>query len=182
LFNQVDEPVGVEVGYTDRLDPPGPVQVLHGTPGAVVVAVWLVNQVEVKVIQSEKLQRSFERLRSVFLTGVLDPELGGDEQLLAADAAALDGASDGFLVGVGRGGVDQAVPCGPGIGDDLLGLLGRYAEDAEAEQRHLDAVIQRDGLDSVVPFDHPRSSGIAAGTHPVKRHASWFGSEALSVY
>ena len=154
VFNQVDEPVGVEVGYTDRLDPPGPVQVLHGTPGAVIVAVGLVDQVEVKVIQSEKLQRSFERLNGVFLTGVLDPELGGDEQLLAGDAAAPDGASDGFLVGVGGGGVDQAVPCGHGIRDDLLGLLGRDPEDAEAEQRHLDAVVQRDGLHSVFPFDH----------------------------
>jgi hypothetical protein len=84
----------------------------------------------------------------------LHPQLGGDEKLLPRDAAVLDGAADGFFVEVGGGGVDQAVTGLERVGDDLLGLLRGDLEDAEAEDGHLDAVVQRDGLHGEVPFDH----------------------------
>ena len=35
------------------------------------------------------------------------------------------------------------------LGDDLLGLFGGYLIDAEPEDRHLDAVVQRDGLHGI---------------------------------
>jgi hypothetical protein len=55
----------------------------------------------------------------------LHPDLGGDEQLLARDAAALDRAADGFLVAVGGCRVEVAVACGERVADGLLGLLRR---------------------------------------------------------
>ena len=41
----------------------------------------------------------------------------------------------------------MAVAGGQGAGDGLLGLLGGDLEDAEAEDRHLDAVVEGDGGD-----------------------------------
>jgi hypothetical protein len=52
--------------------------------------------------------------------------------------------ADGFLVAVGGGGVDGPVAGGEGVGDDLLGLLVGDLEHAETEDRHLDAVVERD--------------------------------------
>jgi hypothetical protein len=40
-----------------------------------------------------------------------------------------------------------AVADGQGAGDGLLGLLGGDLADAEAEDRHLDAVVEGDGGD-----------------------------------
>jgi hypothetical protein len=57
----------------------------------------------------------------------------------------------------GRGGVEVPVPGGEGAGDGLLGLPGRDLEHAEAEDRHLDAVVQRDGLHRVVL---PKGCGV----------------------
>ncbi len=39
----------------------------------------------------------------------------------------------------------MAVAGGQGVGDSLLGLLGGDLEDAEAEDRHLDAVVEGGG-------------------------------------
>jgi len=87
---------------------------LHGAPLAVVVAEGLVDEVEVEVVQAEPGQRLVEGAQSVVLDAsggvVLDPQLGGDPEVLPRDAAGLDGGADGFLVEVGRGGVEVAVP------------------------------------------------------------------------
>ena len=74
-----------------------------------------------------------ERGRSLRFAGVLDPELGRDEQLLTWDATAAQGSTDGLLVPVGGGGVNEPVPDLEGRGDRLLGVLRRDLVDAEAE-------------------------------------------------
>jgi hypothetical protein len=89
---------------TDRLDEALVVQVLHGAPLAVDITEGLVDQVQVEVVQAELAQRGVEGALGVILAGVLDPQLGGDEQVLARDAAPLDRAADRFLVAVGGGG------------------------------------------------------------------------------
>jgi hypothetical protein len=74
------------------------------------VAVRLVNQVEVDAVEPEALKRRLERATGVVPGGaVLDPELGGDEQLVTRDAAGGDGSTEGLLVLVGGCGVDVAV-------------------------------------------------------------------------
>jgi selenoprotein W-related protein len=67
--------------------------------------------------------------------------------LTAGDAAVADRASDGLLVPVRGGGVDVAVPDLEGRGHGLRGVLRWDLEDAEAEDRHLDTVVQRDVRD-----------------------------------
>ena len=69
VLDEVDEPVGVEVGDPDRLDQALAVQVLHGPPGAVVVAEGLVDQVQVEVVEAEPLQRLLERSLGAVLAG-----------------------------------------------------------------------------------------------------------------
>ncbi len=131
------------------------------------------DQVEVEVVQAEQPQGLVELALGGLLTGVLDPHLGGDEQLLARDAALGDRPADGFLVAVGGGGVDGPVAGGKGVGDDLFGLRVGDLEDAEPEDRHLHAVVERDhavlcGHDSRKPHRPGRKKGllkgVAAGT------------------
>ena len=114
--DEVDEPVGVEVRHADGLGQALAVDLLHRPPGAVVVAEGLVDEVQVDVVEAEPLERRLERTPGVALAGVLDPELGGDEQLVARDAAGGDGAADGLLVLVGGGGVQRAVAGGERVG------------------------------------------------------------------
>ena len=136
------------------------------------------DQVQVEVVEAEALQRGAERLLGVLLAGVLHPQLGGDEQLPAGDAAGGDGAADGCLVAVRGGGVEVAVAGGQCAGDGLLGFLGGDLEHAEAEDRHLGAVVEGDGGD-LDRHGGPSSRGCWAGA-PLRGglSARW---EALSA-
>jgi hypothetical protein len=133
VFDQVDEPVAIEVCDTDRADQTFALQVLHRAPRAVVVAERLVDQIQVDVVEAEPLQRSLEAAPCLHLAGVLCPELGRDEQLLARNATRGDRPADGLLVAIRGGGVERAVAGPERLRDDLFGLLGRNLEDAEAE-------------------------------------------------
>jgi hypothetical protein len=61
-----------------------------------------------------------------------------------------------------------AVAGGQGVGDGLLGLSGGDLEDAEAEDRHLDAVVEGDGGD----LDGHGGTFFCRMLGPV----SWFGA------
>ena len=74
---------------------------------------------------------------------VADPQLGGDEDLVAGDAGAADALADLALVVVGGGRVDQPVAVTERRLDGGRRLLGRALEDAEAEGGDGDAVAQR---------------------------------------
>jgi hypothetical protein len=56
VVDEVDEPVGVEVGQPDGPDGRLALQLLHRAPGAVVVAVGLVDEVQVQVVEAEPVQ------------------------------------------------------------------------------------------------------------------------------
>ena len=59
------------------------------------------------------------------------------------DAAGFDGRADGLFVAVGGGRVEVPVAGGEGGFDGGLGFFVGDLEDAEAEDRHLDAVVER---------------------------------------
>ena len=102
----------------------------------------LVQQVQVDVVDAEPAQAGVEAdLRGVVAV-VADPQLGGDEDLVAVDAGAADALADLALVVVGGGRVDQPVAVAQRGLDGGDGLLGRALEDAEAEGGHRDAVVQ----------------------------------------
>ena len=115
-------------------------RVVSGSPEAasrsektVVVAQWLVDEVEVDVVEAEPLERTLDRGPGLCLTGLLDPQLGGDEQLIAGDAAGGHGTANCFLVLIGGGCVEVAVADLQGGGNGPRGIYGRNLEDAEAE-------------------------------------------------
>ncbi|MNC48731.1 hypothetical protein D3C75_978640 [compost metagenome] len=67
------------------------------------------NEVQIEVVQLQLLQGFGKRQLGALITCVLNPQLGGDKQLLARQTAAFDGASYRFLVEITRSGIDQAV-------------------------------------------------------------------------
>jgi hypothetical protein len=97
------------------------------------------------VVEAELFERGLERAASGLLAVILDPKLGRDKQLVACDPARGDRAADRLFVLVGGGGVERAVAGDERLADRLLGVRRRDLIDAEAEDRHLDAVVQRDG-------------------------------------
>jgi hypothetical protein len=105
----------------------------------------LVQQVEVHLVDPEPPQAGLEAdLRGV-VPVVAEPQLGGDEDLVAIGAGAADALADLALVVVGGRGVDQAVSVTQRGLDGKDGLLRRALEDAQAESRHRDVVVERKG-------------------------------------
>ena len=51
-----------------------------------------------------------EGFRGCFLTGITDPELRGDKELVPGNPAVFDRVPHGFFIPVCGGGVDEAVP------------------------------------------------------------------------
>jgi hypothetical protein len=103
-----------------------------------------VDQVQVEDVEAQADQRLGEGSLGAVLAAVVDPQLGGDKQFVATDAAGGDGPADGLFVVVGLGGVEVAVAGGEGVGGGLLGLVGGDLEDPEPQDRHLDAVVEGD--------------------------------------
>ena len=71
--DEVDEPVGEEVGHADGAHAALVQEFLHRPPGAVVVVEGLVDEVEVDVVQTEPGQRSSERGLGGVVAGVFHP-------------------------------------------------------------------------------------------------------------
>jgi len=65
-----------------------------------------VDQVQVEVVEAEPGQRLLEGSLGAVLAAVLDPQLGGDKQLVPRDAAGGDGPADGLFVAVRLRGVE----------------------------------------------------------------------------
>ena len=72
-----------EARHADGADKPFFVKPFANSPCGIIVAVGLVQQVEVDVIQSEQLQRLVEGPERILILVVLHPQFGGDEKILA---------------------------------------------------------------------------------------------------
>ena len=145
VLRQVHEPVGEEVGDTDGADLAGGQGLLHGAVGAVVVAEGLVDEQQVDVVGAQAAQGAVDGAGGALVPGVGDPHLGGDEDVLAGQSAGGDGRAHALLVAVGLGGVDVAVADLEGLEHGPLGLLRRSQEDAVADLRDVDAIVESDG-------------------------------------
>ena len=67
-------------------------RLLHGLPGLGVRAVGLVEQQQVEVVHVQAAQRGVDVLFALLVGVALGKQLGGAEELLARDAAAVDHA------------------------------------------------------------------------------------------
>jgi hypothetical protein len=117
------------------------------------VAVGLVDQVEVEIVQLQALQRLVDGVTGALVSRVLDPQLGSDEQVLALNTAVPDALADRLFVHVRGRGVDQAVAGLDCVDDGALALLRiGDLEYPESEDGHLEAIIQRHVLHVWFPF------------------------------
>src|SRR4029077_13997114 len=103
---QLPQLVDAEVGDPDRPRIPELTRVLHSGPGPGRAALGPVDDVEVDVVDPESLQAALGLGDRVLSSG---KELGGDEDLLARDAALAQPLSDALLVAVRLCRVDVSV-------------------------------------------------------------------------
>ena len=145
MHDQVHQPVGLEVADPDGAYPAFPVQLFHGPPRAIHVPKGLVDQVQIQILQLQPLQRSFKRLLGAFVSGILNPELGGDEQLFSWHTASLDGVADGLFIAISSRGINQTVASAYRFVDASFAFFGiRHLKNAEPQEGHLHTVIERD--------------------------------------
>ena len=143
--DEVNDPVSEEVADAYRPDAALALELLHGPPASVIVAVGHVDEVEVEVVRAEVLQRLLERRHGPLVARVLDPHLRRDEDVGTVDAALRDCRAHRPLVSVARRGVNEAVSEFERREHALpADLLVGYLEDPEPKERHLDAVVERD--------------------------------------
>ncbi len=71
----------------------GLLQLFHGTPGSMDIAIWLVNQVQVNVIKLQSIQRR-SNWALAFVTGILQPEFRGDKEFVTGDTALFQCVPD----------------------------------------------------------------------------------------
>ena len=76
------------------------VQAFGGAPCGVVVAVRLVQQVQVQVVEAELFHRQVEGAQRVVILIVLNPQLGGYEHVLAPQSAVAQCRAHFLLVEV----------------------------------------------------------------------------------
>ena len=121
---------------------------LHSLIGLFVVGRRVVEQQQVDIVQAEALQPLVH-----LVVGIVErrcPEFGGDEDVLAADAEVLHGATDAaahaHLVAVDVGSVDEPHAHFQGVIDRLFRLGGGEQIGADADDGHVVAAIQADGL------------------------------------
>jgi len=138
-----------EVADSDGPHPPfvkEPLQRPVGVDGGVeVLRQGLVQEVEVHRVDAQLAGADLEGMQRTVEAVVGHPDLGLDEELGPLDAARQDGGADLTLVHVGSGGVNHAVAGPQGLLDGGLGDIGWRLEDAKAEGRQLDAIVEPDG-------------------------------------
>jgi hypothetical protein len=107
--HEIEQPVRIEIADADGAYAPGLVQFLHRAPGTVDVAIRLVDQPEIEIVELQLVERALERRLGAFVAGILDPQFRGDEQFPAIDPVVPDGGPHRLLVLVGCRGVEKPV-------------------------------------------------------------------------
>ena len=106
--------------------------VFHGFPRAGHVAVGLMNQIQVHVVEAQLFQGRIDALAGGVVAVVLKPELAGDEYFVTGDAAVTDGPANFVFIEIGRRCVDVAVAEMQGLRHGVIGaaVVGneKYAE------------------------------------------------------
>src|SRR5699024_2337674 len=93
---------------------------------------------------AELVEALGDRLVRLVAVVTIVPELGGDEELRAVDAALRDRRAHALFVAVARGSVDVTITRRQRLADGLLRRLRIHLEDAVAELRNRMAVIECD--------------------------------------
>jgi|SRR5688572_7998353 len=73
MDNEVHYTVGMKVADADGLDPTLAIKFLHRAPRAKNIPIRLMNEVEVKIVEPQTLQRAVDRSLRLVETSVRDP-------------------------------------------------------------------------------------------------------------
>ena len=135
-----------EIVHADDTGFPGRIQLFQCTPCAVVVVVGLVDEIQVYRVQPQPLHGAGKAALCALVAGVGDPQLGGDEQLLARHTAAADGAANRFFVFVSGSGINEPVAALNSLHHGFFALCRvLHAEHAVTDGGHFYAIVQSDG-------------------------------------
>ena len=107
---------------------------------------------QVDVIAAQLAQGFVDGRGGLFLAGVGNPHLGGDEHLVAAQAAVAQGLTHAFLVAVGLGRINQAIAHGKGVAHAAARLRRVHLVNAVAQHGHFYAVVQRCKFHCIASF------------------------------
>ena len=80
--DDVHQAVVLEIAHADGAQLAAAIRILHGAPGAVHVAEWLVDEEQVQIIELQAPQRLRDGLACALAARILHPRLAGDEQLM----------------------------------------------------------------------------------------------------
>ena len=84
---------------------------LHSFPGAGHVAIGLVNEIQINIAQIQLPKGSGNPFLCSLITVILQPQLAGNEDLIARDSAVTDRSADVFFVKISRCRINMAVAC-----------------------------------------------------------------------
>ena len=98
------------------------------------------NEQQVDVVGLHFAQALVDATCGFFLAGVSNPHLGGEEQLVACNAALLDGFAHAFLVIISLSRIDQPVTDAQCIGHAALAFLRAHQENTVTQQRHFHSI------------------------------------------
>ena len=101
------------------------------------------NEIQIQIIQLQALHGPLKGCKRAVIAVSLNPQLRGDKQLFAGDAAPLDPSTNSGLVEVRGGRIDQAIAGINRVNHALLTGCGvRNLEHAKAKQRHCNSIVQ----------------------------------------
>lgn len=98
-----------EIIHTDCPSPPFREQFFHCPPRAEYVVVWLMNHIQIKIVQPQFFQCQRKAALCSLIADVRDPQLCGNEQIFSWHSAAANGPANRFFIAIGSSGVDQAI-------------------------------------------------------------------------
>ena len=148
VLTEVGQDRRIEVRYADCLGQPIAISFFDTAVCSEIITHRLMQQDEIHIEQIQSGQRCLDRfIGRLLCLLILDPHLGGDEQLFPGGQTIRDGSrhpfAQCFFVHVCRRGIQQTIPGLDGIVDDLFTLLRiRDLEDAESFQRHFRTCVQ----------------------------------------
>jgi hypothetical protein len=99
-----------------------------------------VHQIEVDVIELQLAEAGVERPSDRIGGEIVDPDLGGDVQILPRDAGGRDRSSNGFFVAVHFSGVDMPIAQRERAFDCRAAGIALQAKGAEPEPWQADAL------------------------------------------
>jgi hypothetical protein len=143
MDHQIHNSVRLKVGKPDRFDFALLNQFFHRTLFAIHIAKWLMDEIQVNVIQLQTFQGPFKGFERAFITIALDPEFCGDEQFSPCNAALFDTPANCFFVHVRGGGVNMTVSRFNGIhhASFTFGWISDL-KNTETENGDFNAIVQ----------------------------------------